>query len=160
MWKSLHKYNRSQKWLASPILPVFMPFAMSLAVLTEFESELGCVTHFEQWDISKCHANKGWKSTCTTVLVCSCTCAISMRMLRLAAGDWVEMSNSKHSSCRQPRSSFSQLTPPGIWTTSAKSSGAAKSAPSYLQPWEQHMLAREYHWHLWFLVRQHYCGGR
>ena len=61
------------------------PLPCFFVILTDSGSKLGCVTHFDQWDISKCYANKVWKSTCTTGLVCSCTCSFSMRMLGLAS---------------------------------------------------------------------------
>lgn len=46
-----HKNGSFLPFLSSCPLPCFK-------VLTDFESEFECVTHFNQWDISKCHENR------------------------------------------------------------------------------------------------------
>lgn len=51
----------------------FLPFIVKSEFPT-FKSELGCITCFGQWDISKCNAKSGRKSACTLRLaLCCCT---------------------------------------------------------------------------------------
>lgn len=80
-----------------------MPFAMLLCSTVWLWISASLVTHFDQRNIGKCHANKRQKNNCTTGPVFFCTCSFSMRILGLVCWKlrYTEISKTHRSSCSQ-----------------------------------------------------------